>query len=97
MYFQIQQIVTIGGPDDGVIEPWQSAHFENFYPESDSRIAPVGTFDFYKKDTFGLKTADNLNKWKWYNVKGIQHSQWIRDEKIIENLVLPYLTWSYVE
>ena len=55
--------MTIGGPDDGIIEPWQSAHFCNFADNQDVNVAPVEYFDFYKKDTFGLKTTDVLNKW----------------------------------
>lgn len=26
----LKQLVTIGGPQDGVIEPWQSSQFMNF-------------------------------------------------------------------
>ena len=74
-----------------MIEPWQSAHFEHFYPDQDKKIAPVEYFDFFKNDTFGLKTLDTLKKWSKHTVPGIEHSDWIRNQKVFDDYILPYL------
>ena len=55
-------------------------------------ISPVEEFDFYKNDSFGLKTTDQLNKWKKITIRGVKHEHWIRNASIISTCILPYLT-----
>lgn len=88
---KIQQLVTIGGPADGVIEPWQSAHFEHYKENQDVAIAPVDHFDFFKNDNFGLRTLHRLKKWTRHEVKDVAHSDWIRNQDVIDKYILPYL------
>ena len=47
---------------------------------------------FYKNDSFGLKTTDQLNKWKKITIRGVKHEHWIRNGSIISTCILPYLT-----
>ena len=83
--------MTIGGPADGVIEPWQSAHFEHYKQNQDTEIAKVEDFDFYKNDSFGLRTLYRLDKWQKHEVKDIIHTDWIRNQAVIDKYILPYL------
>ncbi|TMS10938.1 Lysosomal thioesterase PPT2 [Larimichthys crocea] len=55
-FLRIKKLVLIGGPDDDVITPWQSSHF-GFY-DSNENIVEMKNQEFYRNDTFGLKTLD---------------------------------------
>ena len=90
-FTKVNQLITIGGPDDGVIEPWQSAHFSNYVEGNDKVVKPYDQFDFYKNDVFGLKTMDDAGRWQRIVKKGVEHSQWIRNTEIIMELIVPYL------
>ncbi|KAK2844962.1 hypothetical protein Q5P01_011621 [Channa striata] len=55
-FLHIKKLVLIGGPDDGVITPWQSSFF-GFY-DSNEKVVEMQNQEFYKNDAFGLKTLD---------------------------------------
>uniref|UniRef100_A0A8C6UJH3 palmitoyl-CoA hydrolase n=1 Tax=Neogobius melanostomus TaxID=47308 RepID=A0A8C6UJH3_9GOBI len=55
-FLRIKKLVLIGGPDDGVITPWQSSHF-GFY-NSNETVVEMRKQQFYSSDVFGLKTLD---------------------------------------
>jgi len=84
--------VTIGGPGDGIIEPWQSAHFENYEISNDAKLQKVEDFDFYKNNIFGLRELDESGKWIKITQNGIGHSQWVRNAEIIQKFILPNLS-----
>ncbi|KAL6471502.1 hypothetical protein MHYP_G00201520 [Metynnis hypsauchen] len=56
-FVSIKKLVLIGGPDDGVITPWQSS-FYGFY-DSNETVVEMKAEDWYLKDAFGLKTLDS--------------------------------------
>lgn len=91
-FTKLKQLVTIGGPDDGIIEPWQSAHFRGYRDSDDSVMESFDQFKFYKDDVFGLKTLNEQNRWKRIVKSGIRHSQWVRNKEVILDLILPYLS-----
>ncbi|KAI3358717.1 hypothetical protein L3Q82_015126 [Scortum barcoo] len=53
-FLRIKKLVLIGGPDDGVITPWQSSQF-GFY-DDDETVVEMQHQDLYLRDVFGLKT-----------------------------------------
>ena len=91
-FTKLKKMITIGGPDDDVIEPWQSAFFGNYKPGNDSQMWAAKKFDFYETDFFGLKTLDQSDRWIKIEKSGFKHSHWIRDEKLIVENILPYLS-----
>ncbi|KAK2831617.1 hypothetical protein Q7C36_016703 [Tachysurus vachellii] len=56
-FMAVKNLVLIGGPDDGVITPWQSSHF-GFY-NSNETVVEMKQQDWYLEDVFGLKTLDD--------------------------------------
>ncbi|KAK7915895.1 hypothetical protein WMY93_011656 [Mugilogobius chulae] len=55
-FLKIKKLVLIGGPDDGVITPWQSSHLE-FYDNNET-VVEMRNQEFYRSDAFDLKTLD---------------------------------------
>ncbi|XP_073986349.1 palmitoyl-protein thioesterase 2 isoform X2 [Rhodnius prolixus] len=53
---KLTKMVLIGGPDDGVITPWQSSQFGCF--DSNETVVNMKDQGFYKNDSFGLRTLD---------------------------------------
>jgi palmitoyl-protein thioesterase len=82
-------MILIGGPDDGVITPWQSSHFG--YYNNNETVIEMRDRSIYKNDTIGLKTLDKQGKLKVFVVPGIPHSVWHKNISIIDEFILPYL------
>ncbi|KAL5254498.1 hypothetical protein ACHWQZ_G014070 [Mnemiopsis leidyi] len=53
---RLRKFVMVGGPDDGVINPWQSEIFG--FRTVDRKIVSMNETEFYKKNLFGLRTLD---------------------------------------
>ncbi|XP_050726816.1 lysosomal thioesterase PPT2-A-like [Eriocheir sinensis] len=88
-YLKLKNLVLIGGPDDGVITPWQSSHY-SFY-DSQENIVEMKDQTFYKQDLFGLHTLDKAGKVKIYEVPGVYHTEWHHNVSVIKNCILPWL------
>lgn len=86
---KLKRMVLIGGPDDGVITPWQSSHF-GFY-NNNGTVIDMYDRSIYINDTIGLKTLDKQKKLKIITVPGVSHSDWHRNVSIIDQVILPYL------
>lgn len=86
---KLKRMILIGGPDDGVITPWQSSHFG--YYDNNSSVIEMRDRTIYKNDTIGLKTLDKRGKLKLITVPGIPHTEWHKNISIIDKLLLPYL------
>lgn len=82
-------MVLIGGPDDGVITPWQSAHF-GYYDKNES-IVELRDRETYRDDLIGLKTLDKNKKLIIISVPGISHFDWHMNTSIVDQFLLPYL------
>ena len=87
---KLKKLVLIGGPDDGVITPWQSSHFGNF----DENETVVGLFDqdSYQRDDFGLRTLNERGDLVILEKAKVAHIMWHRDPTVVQYLILPYLT-----
>lgn len=89
-FLRLKKLVMIGGPDDGVITPWQSSHFA-FY-DSDLNVVEMRKQQWYLDDSFGLKTLDARSGLVTYVVPGVHHTHWHVNFTVFKNYILPYLT-----
>ncbi|XP_042236940.1 lysosomal thioesterase PPT2-A-like isoform X3 [Homarus americanus] len=88
-FMKLKKLVLIGGPDDGVITPWQSSHFGYF--DKDENVTEMRDQVFYQKDLFGLRTLDKAGKIKIYEVAGVYHTDWHHNVSVIKDCILPWL------
>lgn len=86
---KLKRMILIGGPDDGVITPWQSSHFGYF--DNNNTVIDMRDRSIYKDDVIGLKTLDKQSKLKIITVPGIPHSEWHKNISIVDEFLLPYL------
>lgn len=86
---KLDNMILIGGPDDGVITPWQSSHFG--YYDIFGDVVPMEFRDIYKKDRIGLKTLNKAGKLKILTFPGVHHFDWHLNTTVIEKAILPYL------
>lgn len=81
-FLRLQQLVLIGGPDDGVITPWQSSHF-GFYNENET-VLEMKKQLIYRKDTFGLKTMDARKAITTFTMTNVHHTEWHSNKTVFE-------------
>jgi len=86
---KLEKMVLIGGPDDGVITPWQSSQFGFF--NANGTVVTLRDRDEYTKDLIGLQTLDKHKKLITHTVPGMSHFDWHSNLTVIDNLILPYL------
>uniref|UniRef100_A0A8C4WV03 palmitoyl-CoA hydrolase n=1 Tax=Eptatretus burgeri TaxID=7764 RepID=A0A8C4WV03_EPTBU len=88
-FLRVQRLVLIGGPDDGVITPWQSSHF-GFY-DSNETVQDLKDQEVYKNDSFGLRTFQQNGRLFVYSISGVHHTNWHRNESVAYNYIIPWL------
>ncbi|XP_061170116.1 lysosomal thioesterase PPT2-A-like isoform X2 [Saccostrea echinata] len=88
-FLRLNRLVLIGGPDDGVITPWQSSHFA-FY-NSEEKVVEIEQQRYFLEDSFGLKTLFNQRKVKIYVIPGVQHIYWHSNRTVFNTAILPWL------
>lgn len=86
---KLEQMVLIGGPDDDVITPWESAHFGFF--DMNLTVVPMRDRTIYQEDSIGLKTLDESGKLKLVTVPHVKHVDWHLNRTLIEEVVVPHL------
>ncbi|XP_055543852.1 lysosomal thioesterase PPT2 homolog [Wyeomyia smithii] len=86
---KLEQLILIGGPDDGVITPWESSHFGYFNGTGD--VIPCKQRDIYLQDRIGLKTLDEGGRLKLITMPGVRHFDWHLKPEVIDKVILPYL------
>ncbi|XP_046485848.1 lysosomal thioesterase PPT2 homolog isoform X1 [Neodiprion pinetum] len=86
---KLRKMILIGGPNDGVITPWQSSQFG--YYNANETVVEMRDRDIYVKDMIGLKTLDKHGKLKTHVVPGISHFEWHKNTSIVDDYILPYL------
>ncbi|KAE8289153.1 Lysosomal thioesterase PPT2-A [Larimichthys crocea] len=89
-FLRIKKLVLIGGPDDDVITPWQSSHF-GFY-DSNENIVEMKNQEFYRNDTFGLKTLDARGDVSVCVQPGVKHVMWHSNFTVFTNCIEKWLT-----
>ncbi|CAL7950492.1 unnamed protein product [Xylocopa violacea] len=86
---KLKRMVLIGGPDDGVITPWQSSHFG--YYDANETVIDMRDRNIYKDDLIGLRTLDESGKLTLITVPNVPHYEWHKNESIVDDYLLPYL------
>lgn len=86
---KLNKLILIGGPDDGVITPWQSSHFA--YYDIDEHIVPMHKRDVYRKDKIGLRALDDAKKLIILSFPKVHHFDWHMDVNVIREAIIPYL------
>jgi len=86
---RLDRMVLIGGPDDGVITPWQSAHFGFF--DSNQTVVSLKKRGIYLEDAIGLRTLDEQGKLTLVTVPNVKHIDWHLNRTLIDQVLLPYL------
>lgn len=89
-FLKLKKLVMIGGPDDNVVEPWQSSQF-GFW-NNRNELVPMDRQDFFINDTFGLRTLYEQNKVVNISVPNVFHTHWHENIDVIRKHVIPYLT-----
>uniref|UniRef100_A0A8C2ZJA7 palmitoyl-CoA hydrolase n=1 Tax=Cyclopterus lumpus TaxID=8103 RepID=A0A8C2ZJA7_CYCLU len=89
-FLRIKKLVLIGGPDDGVITPWQSSHF-GFYDVNEN-IVEMRNQEFYKSDTFGLKALEARGDVELCVHSGVKHVQWHSNHTVFTSCIEKWLT-----
>lgn len=86
---KLENMILIGGPDDGVITPWQSSHFG--YYNSDNEVEPMRHRDIYQNDTIGLRALEKQNRLHIITIPNVHHMEWHMNLKVIRETILPFL------
>ncbi|XP_053744301.1 lysosomal thioesterase PPT2-A-like [Synchiropus splendidus] len=89
-FLRIKKLVLIGGPDDGVITPWQSSHF-GFY-DSREQVVEMKNQEFFKNDTFGLKTLEARGGISVCVQSGVEHIHWHSNITVFQSCIEKWLT-----
>uniref|UniRef100_A0A1S4H1S7 palmitoyl-CoA hydrolase n=2 Tax=Anopheles gambiae TaxID=7165 RepID=A0A1S4H1S7_ANOGA len=86
---RLNRMVLIGGPDDGVITPWQSSHFSFF--DQKYNVLPLEESVIYTEDWIGLKTLQESGRLHIIERQHVRHYQWHRTNDVIDDVIMPYL------
>ncbi|XP_054477943.1 lysosomal thioesterase PPT2-like [Anoplopoma fimbria] len=89
-FLRIKKLVLIGGPDDGVITPWQSSRFGSY--DSNEKGVEMRNQEFYKNDTFGLKTLVARGDVEECVHSGVKHVQWHSNFTVFTTCIEKWLT-----
>ncbi|KAL4629624.1 lysosomal thioesterase PPT2-like [Arapaima gigas] len=88
-FLRIKKLVLIGGPDDGVITPWESSLF-GFYDDNET-VVEMKHQDVYLRDVFGLKTLDSRGDLVTCVLPGVQHTKWHSNDTVYTSCIEKWL------
>lgn len=88
-FVRIKRMIMIGGPDDGVITPWQSSHF-GFYDDQ-LNVVEMENQTVFKGDYFGLKTLYQRKALTKCIMSGVEHIHWHGNQKAFDKCIEPWL------
>ncbi|XP_074092743.1 lysosomal thioesterase PPT2 isoform X2 [Macrotis lagotis] len=89
-FLRVKRVVLIGGPDDGVITPWQSSFF-GFY-DANETVLEMKEQQVYLRDSFGLKTLSVRGAIVSCPTPGIPHTAWHSNRSLYEACIQPWLS-----
>ncbi|KDR22190.1 lysosomal thioesterase PPT2 homolog [Zootermopsis nevadensis] len=87
---KLRKLILIGGPDDGVITPWQSSHFGYF--DDNEEVVELRGRKAYVLDKFGLKTLDKRGRLTLIELSGVSHYDWHTNKTVIDKYIVPFLS-----
>ncbi|KAE8746799.1 hypothetical protein FOCC_FOCC006547 [Frankliniella occidentalis] len=88
-FTKLKKLILVGGPDDGVITPWQSSQF-GYYDEKEE-VYDMRQNPLYKNDSFGLRTLDEAGKVTLLSFSGMDHFDWHINISFIDQHIVPLL------
>lgn len=88
---RLTQLVLIGGPQDGVITPWQASQFGFFAANSSSTVVPMQSQEVFQLNTFGLATLSARDAVAVFTFPNVTHMEWRSTQLVFETAILPYL------
>ncbi|KAK3558074.1 hypothetical protein QTP86_007316 [Hemibagrus guttatus] len=80
-FLRIKKLVLVGGPDDGVIMPWQSSQF-GFYDDNET-VVEMKSQEVFLRDAFGLKSLHARGDLELCSVAGVEHIYWHSNETLV--------------
>ena len=80
----------LGSPQDGVIQPWQSAFF-GFW-DANGDLVNMTEQAIYTQDYIGLQTLDKEGRLTQTVAPGVAHQDWVNDQAVFVKYILPWLT-----
>nr|XP_048293901.1 lysosomal thioesterase PPT2 isoform X1 [Myodes glareolus] len=89
-FLRVGRLVLIGGPDDGVITPWQSSFF-GFY-DANETVLEMEEQPVYLRDSFGLKTLLARGAIVRCPMAGISHTTWHSNRTLYDTCIEPWLS-----
>ncbi|XP_041933021.1 lysosomal thioesterase PPT2 isoform X2 [Alosa sapidissima] len=89
-FLRMKKLVLVGGPDDGVITPWESSQF-GFYDENET-VVEMKNQEVYLRDTFGLKTLQARGDMVLCAMAGVQHVYWHSNQTVFTTCMEKWLT-----
>ncbi|XP_005389492.1 PREDICTED: lysosomal thioesterase PPT2 isoform X2 [Chinchilla lanigera] len=89
-FLRVGRLVLIGGPDDGVITPWQSSFF-GFY-DANETVLEMEEQPVYLRDSFGLKTLLARGAIERCPMAGIAHTAWHSNRTLYKTCIEPWLS-----
>lgn len=89
-FVRLKKLILVGGPDDGVITPWQSAMFGCY--DSKERVIPMRQLEIYQNDVFGLRSLDEVNSIIECVVPEVKHVKWHGNLRVFNKCIEPYLS-----
>nr|XP_045013076.1 lysosomal thioesterase PPT2 isoform X3 [Jaculus jaculus] len=89
-FLRVGHLVLIGGPDDGVITPWQSSFF-GFY-DANETVLEMEEQLVYLRDSFGLKTLLARGAIVRCPMAGISHTNWHSNRTLYDTCIEPWLS-----
>ncbi|CAH1785252.1 unnamed protein product [Owenia fusiformis] len=91
-FLMIKNLVLIGGPDDGVITPWQSSQFGFFQDHDEHTVINTKYTKWYHTDSFGLQTLDKRGSLHTYSIPGVKHITWHDNSTVFDCCIKQWLT-----
>ncbi|KAK7094800.1 lysosomal thioesterase PPT2-A-like [Littorina saxatilis] len=88
-FLRLKHLVLVGGPQDEIIGPWQSSHFE-FY-DNNEVVQPMENQSWYQNDAFGLQTLNKQGRIHTYSVPNVRHTHWAITFSVYDQCVKPWL------
>ncbi|XP_019726341.1 lysosomal thioesterase PPT2 [Hippocampus comes] len=88
-FLRLNKLVLVGGPDDGVITPWQSSQF-GFFDDNET-VVEMQRQGVYLKDIFGLKTLAARGDLILCSVPYVQHVWWHSNETVFHTCMEKWL------
>lgn len=89
-FLKLENLVLVGGPDDDIITPWQSAQFGCY--DAQENVVLMRNHTIYKDDVFGLKSLDKQGRLHECTVPGVTHRHWHGNATVFHKCIEHFLT-----